>query len=285
MTEIRPLDERIAMVCELAHEFPLTELRVTQAPPDRVRGLIPHRCFQTAENRFLGKTHLAALSEFRQLNTDFEFFFYDAKARDNYMKKQWGAHPISEIYLRARFPVMRADIFRYCIVYDLGGFYMDINKVLALPFIEFFQTHQEAVISFEQTWCQLPAAPLAIQRMKHPDHYVAQWGFGFAAQHPILEAMITNICNYSKAFLNKEFSSPSQAVRSLTGPGLFTQTVRDYFEQHNGNGIAQAGVDFFDSLRYPSESRLMYLKHPHYKDVLPGLIFHSCTNNVALPVQ
>ena len=285
MTAIRPLDERIAMVCELAHEFPLTELRVTQAPPDRVRGLIPQRCFQTAENRFLGKTHLAALSEFRQLNTDFEFLFYDAKARDDYMKKQWGAHPISEIYLRARLPVMRADIFRYCIVYELGGFYMDINKVLALPFIEFCQTHQTAVISYEQIWCQLPAPPLSMQHMRHPDHYVAQWGFGFAAKHPILEAMIANICNYSKAFFHKEFPSPSQAVRSLTGPGLFTQTVRNYFQQHNGDGITQAGVDFFDSLRYTSGSRLMYLNYPHYKDAPPGPIFHSSETSLATQGQ
>jgi mannosyltransferase OCH1-like enzyme len=273
------------MVCELADEFPLSEVPVTQAAPRRVTGLIPHRCFQTAEDRFLGKTHLDALTEFRQLNADFEFLFYDANARNTYIQKQWGDHPISEIYLRARFPVMRADIFRYCIVFDLGGFYMDMNKVLVMPFVELFQAHKTGVISFEQTWCQLPARPLAMQRMRHPEHYVAQWGFGFAAKHPILEAMIANICEYSAAFLDKEFCSPSQAVRSLTGPGLFTQTVRDYFEQHNGDDIAQAGIDFIGSLRYPSESRLMYLNYPHYKDAPPGSIFHSFETSLAMQVQ
>jgi hypothetical protein len=62
-------------------------------------------------------------------------------------------------------------------------------------------------------------------------------------------------------------------VRSLSGPGLFTQTVRDYARTHNLASIAQAGIDFQGHLRYPNERELMYVQQPHYKDARYQPIF------------
>ncbi len=150
-------------------------------------------------------------------------------------------------------------------IFERGGFYLDINKVLAKPMSGFANSASSGLISFESNWCQLPAPPEAYQRLQHPERYVLQWCFAFAPGHPLLAAMITNICRYAPAFEGRRFSKPSEAIRSLTGPGLFTQTVRNYFETDEGAEIQQAGIDFLDQLRYPGGCELMYLYRPHYK--------------------
>ena len=49
------------------------------------------------------------------------------------MQERWGSHPIGDLYQRAQFGVMQADLFRYCMIHDRGGFYLDINKILIVP--------------------------------------------------------------------------------------------------------------------------------------------------------
>jgi len=269
----RDLEERIALACQLASEFPLESLHDRAAIHAASASAIPAQCFQTAEVRRFGRCHHAALEELRALNPELHFLLFDAHQRDRYMAEHWGDQPIGALYRRARFGAMRADIFRYCVVFERGGFYLDINKLVVAPLRTFLQAGDRGLISFENNWCQLPAPPQAAQRLQHPNNYVVQWGFGFAPRHPILEAMINNICSYAASYMGISFAEPSEAIRSLTGPGLFTQTVRHYFEHNNGAEICQAGVDFNQQLRYPLGRQVMYLGRGHYKDASDERIF------------
>ena len=263
---MRPsLEERIDLACRLNHEFPLQSLKDRPALEASRLASIPAQCFQTAETNRFSRSHHANLAQLRNCNPDLTFLLFDARRRDRYMTKSWGDHPIGSLYRQARFGAMRADLFRYCVIFERGGFYLDINKVLAKPMSSFCQSSSSGSISFESNWCQLPAPPQAYQRLQHPERYVLQWCFAFAPGHPLLAAMIDNICRYAPAFEGKRFSKPSEAIRSLTGPGLFTHTVRTYFETHEGIEIQQAGIDFLDHLRYPGGCELMYLYRPHYK--------------------
>jgi len=269
----RTLEERIALACKLASEFPLETLHDRAAIDAASASAIPAQCFQTAEVRRFGRRHHAALQELRALNPELHFLLFDAHQRDRYMAEHWGDQPIGALYRRARFGAMRADIFRYCVVFERGGFYLDINKLVVAPLLTFLGAEDRGLICFENNWCQLPAPPQAAQRLQHSSRYVVQWGFGFAPRHPILEAMINNICSYAPSYMGTSFAEPSEAIRSLTGPGLFTQTVRHYFEHNVGAEICQAGIDFNQSLRSPAGKQVMYLQRPHYKDARDERIF------------
>lgn len=267
------LEQRIALACQLAGEFPLQALHDRAAICASTPSAIPAQCFQTTEVNQFGRRHHAALEQLRALNPEIHFLLFDANRRDRYMAERWGTHPIGTLYQRARFGAMRADIFRYCVVFDRGGFYVDINKVVGAPLHTGLRREHEGLISFEKNWCQLPAPPQAAQRLQHPSRYILQWCFGFAPQHPILGAMIHNICHYAVAYEDRCFDNPSEAVRSLTGPGLFTHSVRNHFEQQPGTEICQAGIDFHRQLRRPLEFRVMHLQRAHYKSARGEPIF------------
>lgn len=271
----RTIQEKIDFICSSIDTASLKKLRVANEFPDVINNCIPLRCFQTAERNTFSLNHYQAIIDFYSLNSEFKFYLYNAKMRDQYMLKHWVNHPVYEIYERSLFPVMRSDIFRYCILYHLGGFYMDINKVLIKPFNTFFSGQHMAVITYEQTWCQLPAPLMACDRMLMPDRYAAQWSFGFAAGHPILAATIDNICFYKSAFQGRTFTVPCEAIRSFTGPGMFTHSLRETFSKFDMINVSQVTTDFQSSLRYPNGTSLVYLDYPHYKQVTNSPILLS----------
>ena len=106
-------------------EFPLVKIedRIVINSKD---SLIPNNVYQTWETRYLGKTHAKSLIDFRNTNPSMSFYLYDKDKRDNYLKKNWSGHPIYNVYSNSLFGPMKADIFRYCILYDLGGYYFDL---------------------------------------------------------------------------------------------------------------------------------------------------------------
>jgi mannosyltransferase OCH1-like enzyme len=262
----RPLQQRITLACQLNDELPFQTLRDSEAAEHDGATFIPLHCIQTAESNQFGRSHHKALINLRKQNPHIRFLLFDKIRRDNYMATSWSHHPIHDLYRRSVFGVMQADIFRYCAIYDMGGFYLDINKILTKPLGSFISSTDEGLISFENNWCQLPATPRCASTMQHPDRYVVQWCFAFAPNHMILKNMLNNICDYSSAYENKIFASPSEAIRSLTGPGLFTKTVRDFFSHAPGRHIRQAGIDFSKSLQLAAGSSIHHVSLLHYKE-------------------
>ena len=83
-----------------------------------------------------------------------------------------------------------------------------------------------------------------MRRMLHPEKYVLQWGMGFAKEHAFLHLLLENICEYYPFFKGKSFAVPKNAILSLTGPGMFTKTLREYLDANEDADLAQAGIDF-----------------------------------------
>lgn len=275
-------DERLDLACRLNHEFPLGSLR--DRPPQRAtadRYRIPLRLIQTAEQNRFGRNHLLTLEQLRDRNPELQVELWDAKQRDAYMRERWGQHPMGGLYARACFGAMRADLFRYCVIHDQGGFYLDINKLLIQPLLSFVTSESDGLISFEQTWCQLPAPARAAQRLSHADRYVVQWCFGFRAGHPLLTMLLEAIVAQAATYEGRQFNNPGEAIRSLTGPGIFTATVRHYLEQHNDRHLVQAGIDFQGTLRYPAGRDVMHLIAPHYKTARDQVILKTPAQQAA----
>ena len=88
---------------------------------------IPPVVYQTWEVDYFGKTHFAEIEKFRDINPDLSFELFAKEKLEAYMEDVWGNHPIYPIFKKSKFGPMFADIFRYCILLDKGGFYFDCN--------------------------------------------------------------------------------------------------------------------------------------------------------------
>ena len=52
---------------------------------------------------------------------------------EDYMEKNWGKQKIYQIFKNSLIGPLKSDIFRYCILYDQGGYYFDISRACKIP--------------------------------------------------------------------------------------------------------------------------------------------------------
>jgi mannosyltransferase OCH1-like enzyme len=160
------------------------------------------------------------------------------------MRANWGGEDIFGVYQQTLFPVMKADVFRYCVVYDKGGYYVDATKGIFRDLRSFHAKTDSGLISFEKNVSPVPPNLASGKNLLLPEFFVANWAFGFSRHHKILESMIENILVYSSLFQKKIYEHPKTAILSLSATGMFTKTVRDYVEEFGAEDLAQAGTDF-----------------------------------------
>lgn len=229
-------------------EYPLVLIQNREADQPLIHSSIPAVLHQTWDTNFLGKTHARLIAAFRERNPDVSFVFHDKSHRDQYMKAHYGTHPIYEIYRNARFGPLQVDIWRYCLILDQGGYYMDINKELTKPLRDFIGPDTQAFFAYESTLSLMVAPNEIAHRLANPHNLVVNWGFGFAKGHPILQKTIDNICKYYPQFAGRVFEQPKHAIIKLTGPAMLTQSLYDAMRENTDPafdaGLVQAGIDF-----------------------------------------
>lgn len=244
----RMIARRPGLSARLIGEYPLEQVSDHTAIAAPLSCKIPSVLYQTWETNEIGKTHFKALEAFRQRNPELNFVFFDGKQMDAYMAEHYGQHPIYQIYSRGKFGPLRTDIWRYCILLERGGFYMDINKELMRPICNFVRPETTALFAYESTLSLMVAPNEIAARLGNPHNLVVNWGFGFTKGHPILQKTIDNICKYYPQFAGRLFEQPKHAIIKLTGPAMLTQSLYDTLLQIPTSdfdaGLVQAGIDF-----------------------------------------
>ena len=244
MSVLSKLVSRYPKLCaKLSGEF-LVPINSSAQKSTAPTSMIPPIVYQTWEIKQLGKSHAKEVERFHNLNPELSFVIFDWVERDAYMKSAWGQHPIFEIYQKSLFGPMKVDIFRYCILFEKGGFYFDINKGITEPIKHFVKPASEALISYEQDIVHLPIASNIFPLLQHPHNVILNWGLGFVAGHPFTKRVIDNIClNYS-SFQNQIFKKPSQGIVKFTGPVMLTHSIHQVLQEQPLLKFEQAGINF-----------------------------------------
>jgi len=222
--------------------------------------------YQTWESNDFGIRHAKEMQKFRSLNPGLDFFIFNKFQRDSYMKENWGDRPIHKAYQDAIFGQTKADIFRYCIIYDRGGYYFDISKGCSVPLFTLHNPTSEGLITNESNSCELDLDTNILDHVILPDKYFAQWAFGFTKGHKLLDMVIRGIEDKMDEFYGRKFKSPSNAILDFTATHHFTNIVHLYAQLYGLNNLTQAGIDFNGFGVFSLEgSEVRYLQVPEYK--------------------
>ena len=235
--------QRLLSFVSIPFDYPAIELKDSIGTKDYL-GNIPANVFQTWETRKLTRRLHRSVSNFRELNPELSFKLFDAEARDAYMEEHWSQRDIFSVYKDANFGPLKADVFRYCILFERGGFYFDISKGVTRPLREFIEADSNELLSFEGTLSHGEAPKFLDGRLRKPQHLVAQWGFGFAPGHRILELQIQSIEKMQGAYRNRSFINPKAAILELSGPIPFTKSVWEFLSENSNHTMNQTEVDF-----------------------------------------
>jgi hypothetical protein len=190
---------------------------------------IPKRIIQTGKSAQLPLRSRAMVSNIRLLNPDFEYVFFDDEQVWSFMRQEFPQH--CEVFESFPYPIQRFDFFRYLAIYRYGGFYFDLDVLLACGLSSLLQ-HQ----------CVFPCECLSTNRYLREHHRMnwelGNYAFGAVAGHPFLEAVVANCVRAQKDpewvkqilhgypwLLREGYNSLNTA-----GPGLISITYAEHPE-------------------------------------------------------
>ena len=228
---------------------------------------IPLVVYQAWSTRFFTRTHAKEIKKFRQLNPNIQFNLLTHDEVNQYMLEFYKDQPIYQIFRKALYYQIKADIFRYCILYERGGIWFDIKSSIKIPLTQLFDCNSEAIISYEMNEINFEQKDnfKSSKIFQHPNKMILIWCLAFCKKNIILKNVIEAICsNYTK-YKNKIFSSPKNAILDFTGTHLFTKIVKQEMLNNNSMNIQQLGIDFNGYGEFLMKgSSLRYLSRPDY---------------------
>jgi inositol phosphorylceramide mannosyltransferase catalytic subunit len=228
---------------------------------------IPPRIIQTGKQRQLSLKQRAFATNVQLLNPGYETCFFDNQDVERFIDREFPQH--RRTFDSFTIPIQRYDFFRYLAVYRLGGFYLDLDVLLAA-----------GLSDLRSAGCVFPFEGLTFSRWLRDagmDWEIGNYAFGATAGHPFLEAAIENCV---RAQRDPSWVRPMmQGVPALsrldhyvlytTGPGLLSRTLaenpaiastvtvlfpKDVYEPRSWNQFGDIGTHIMEGTWRPMKS-------------------------------
>ncbi len=212
--------------------FPLTPHPVQLIPQDiQSTFKIPSVVITTAEEFEDGNDREKTIHTYnKDLNPEYEFVFYSAEKRLEFIAVNFGADVVSA-YATLIPGAFQADLFRYCYLYVNGGCYIDNKIILRKPFRDFIRPDDTCLI------CTDYDRKNSISRTSDNSESYLNAIICIVPQHPAMKAMVDacvdNILNKQQEFLDGIPYLGVKQILDVTGPTLFYNTVRDIIALDN----------------------------------------------------
>lgn len=173
--------------------------------------MIPKNIFQTHKSMsyLCSKPKLqAAVKTWRR--DGYKYFFYDDNKCLDFMRENFPGD-IFDCYCKLPLAVMKADLWRYCVIYKHGGIYADVDTIC--------KSSPNLFIN-EALLCVVP----------ENSTHLCQWVFSSPPNSPILKSIIDLSVERIK---NTGDIKGEHIVHHLTGPGVFTDGIEKYLRENN----------------------------------------------------
>ena len=212
---------------------------------------------------------------------DTKVYFSSHRNRDNYMKKFWGDHYIFDVYSNCIFHQAKSDIFRYCFVYDNGGYWMDFKSSINFNINDLISDNQEALFVIgpelirEEDRNKFEKKELEIL----DNRYLINWFFWAKSKNQIFLDLINKISEDSELYKNKVFSDPKHAILNLTGPIQISKVVTNYLISNENKPtnlklINESDYDFIYTTEYSRNFTIFdNVTKKHYSQMKNSKIF------------
>jgi mannosyltransferase OCH1-like enzyme len=251
--------EPVSQEQEPEQEVPQEEEPVGHEEEKQTSYSIPKRIFQTHKSIEYIQTKPTlqkALQSWKQFVPEFAYHFYTDEMCDEFMKnvmvEEFGEE-IYEAYKKLPIAVMKADLWRYCIVYKYGGIYSDVDTIcLCNPNI------------FTMYETMLVCAP--------ENHvHLCQWTFAAPAKSPLLKSIIelsiTRIMNIPEI-------KGEHVIHYLTGPAVFTDGIEKYLTENSMTVFANKNEYY----RYKNSAMICFLTSRFHNKMIKHLFAGQYTD-------
>jgi mannosyltransferase OCH1-like enzyme len=173
---------------------------------------IPKNIYQTHKsiNYINTKPKLVkAMKSWLKHTKEFNYVFYNNEMCDEFIKNNFDEN-VYKAYSMLPIAVMKADLWRYCIIYKYGGIYSDTDTVCKIKPNFFINDSLLTIVPENET-------------------HLCQWVFSAPKNSPILKSIIDLSV---ERILNTPIKG-EHIIHYLTGPALFTDGIEKYLIENN----------------------------------------------------
>jgi mannosyltransferase OCH1-like enzyme len=200
------------------------------------KSLIPKIIWQTYRTDDLPRKALKAQKSWKKQNPKWEYQFCDDSEIGAFMDREYGGE-LAQLFHSLPLGVMKADLWRYAVLYKYGGVYTDIDTTCLVP-----------LASWQMRWETLRVA------LENRMHF-CQWTIAAAPGHPVLRAVLQLILERKRRGMN---SSYPHFVHQYTGPGVWTDGIRTAL----GVSSSLSAAEIYQAHRHRAEKKGVLLLPP-----------------------
>jgi alpha 1,6-mannosyltransferase len=184
--------------------------------------MIPKKIWQTYKVPYdeLPEYAKEASSTWISLNRGWGYKYYSDIEAGKFVKKEYGDEWY-DIWSNVRVGVMKADLWRYMIVYRYGGMYSDLDTICKIPI---------------DSWLPKFGSKCKFIVCVENEIHMEQWTFIGVAGHPFLEYLLNKI---KERFKNAQsyYDNNPHFVHALTANGIFTEAYLEFIGVKSNNLI------------------------------------------------
>jgi mannosyltransferase OCH1-like enzyme len=184
-----------------------------------------------------------AIKSWLKYTNTFNYKFYNNAMCDDFIKNNFD-DKIYNAYSLLPMGVMKADLWRYCIIYKYGGIYTDTDTVCLFNPHIFINDSLLTIVPENET-------------------HLCQWVFSAPPNSPILKSIIDLSV---ERILNTPIKG-EHIIHYLTGPGVFTDGIEKYLKE-NGLPIFSNKKDYYN---YPSPVLKVFKYENFHKNIVNHL--------------
>jgi len=200
---------------------------------DFTKSKIPRTIYQTFKTHRVPAAMLKAASSWIDNNPEFSYKFFDDAEMYDYVKRfacedfSFTAPELWTAINKIRPGAGKADLFRYLLIYDKGGIYMDIDTVCLKSLSRFVERNDDVVTGIGG----------------RGDFH--QWGLIYSPHHPFLKQTIENAVHN---ILTETFVPGFEnSLEGLAGPPCLDWSIKQVLKQPPNSrflpGIYQQEID------------------------------------------
>ena len=224
---------------------------------------LPKLIHQTFPGKALAPDIQANIDALRSLNPGWQHKLYDDAEIARFIRQAYG-DKVYERFDRINpvYGAAKADLFRYLLLYKLGGFYIDIKSSMNRPLDSVLKPDERFLIA---QWPSGPDAEFPGAGW-HPEiDYIEggefqQWFVLATPGHPFLKAVIENILRNITVYNPALHGVGKPGVLRVTGPIAYTLAIAPLLGQHAHRRV-DAERDL--GLRYSIYPMVDKAVHPH----------------------
>jgi mannosyltransferase OCH1-like enzyme len=186
---------------------------------------IPKKIFQLVRDKHnIHPKFQKNIDYIKKLNPTWRYIIYDDNDMIEYLKNNFPPE-ILTIYnkINPEYGAAKADFFRYLLMYNEGGVYLDVKSAMKFPLDKIIKEDDQYILAHWPCRLQIDGTNSKYGELQ-------QWHIITKPKHPylksVIEQVIININNYDNNVIGE------MAVLTTTGPIAYTKAIIPIIDEH-----------------------------------------------------